>query len=54
MNIQDLFRNPASEFYVKELYIVKDEVSITDMLNELNAACKDKVIIGSYPEFGSR
>ncbi|KAI0242524.1 FAD synthase [Lamellibrachia satsuma] len=51
--LEDLFRNPDSEFYVKELYIVKDEVLITDMLNEINTLCKDKVIIGSYPEFGS-
>ena len=52
--LQDLFRNPDSEFFVKELYISKDEMSITDVLTEVNTACKDRVIIGSYPEFGSR
>ena len=52
--LEDLFRNPDGQFYVEEVYINKDEMSITSVLNEVDDAFKDKVTMGSYPDFYNR
>ena len=52
--LDDLFRNPSAQFHVQEVYINRDEMSITSVLNEVDAKFKDKVIMGSYPDFYNR
>ena len=52
--VQDLFRNPDREFHVKELYITRNEVSIASALNKVNEQFKDRIILGSYPDFHNR
>ena len=49
--LEDLFMNPYAHFHVKELYVNTDEMSSTGILNEVHAKFKDKVILGSYPDF---
>ena len=51
---QDLFKNPDTIFHLKELYIAKDEASITEVLNRVDTEFKNKVILGSYPDFYNR
>jgi FAD synthetase len=49
--LEEVFSNPAAEFRTREVYIAVDEASITGILNEVNAKFKDRVILGSYPDF---
>ncbi len=51
---QEMFRNPHSTFHVEEMYLQQDEVSIAGILNDADARFKDKVILGSYPDFYNR
>lgn len=49
--LEDLFRNPNAQFHTRDVFVRTDEVSITGTLNDANTKFKDKVIIGSYPDF---
>ena len=49
--LQDLFRNPDAEFFVREVYLGVDEVTVAGVLNAVDAKFKDKVTLGSYPDF---
>ncbi|KAL3843234.1 hypothetical protein ACJMK2_021178 [Sinanodonta woodiana] len=51
--LKDLFQNPYAEFHTREVYIQHDEVSITHILNTVNAAYSKDVVMGSYPNFKS-
>ena len=50
-HLEDLFLNPSGQYCNKEVYICSDEVAITGVLNEANDIFKDRVMIGSYPDF---
>ncbi|XP_022253033.1 FAD synthase-like isoform X1 [Limulus polyphemus] len=49
---QYLFSNPNLRKHYREMYIKKDEVSITPVLNAAVSKFKGKVMIGSYPALG--
>lgn len=49
--LEDLFRNPSTQFHTRDVFVQSDEVSITGLLNDANAKFKDSVTIGSYPDF---
>jgi len=51
LRLEDLFRNPSRELCTRELFINADEISITPVLNDANECFKDRVTIGSYPDF---
>ncbi|ELT90649.1 hypothetical protein CAPTEDRAFT_220999 [Capitella teleta] len=49
--LEDLFRNPDAEFFVHEVYLGLDEVAVAGILNTVDAKFKDRVTLGSYPDF---
>lgn len=51
IRLEDLFRNPNKEFFTQELFLAADEFSITPVLNAANEQFKNRVTIGSYPDF---
>lgn len=51
---QHLFANPNATFHTREMYIDQDEVSITPLLGKVNEKFKDKISLGSYPDFYNR
>jgi FAD synthetase len=51
LRLEELFLNPNAAFHTRELYINADEFSITALLNDTNERFKDRVVIGSYPDF---
>ena len=44
-----LFKNPQMKFHTDELYVNKDEISITSIITQVAEKFKDEVTIGSYP-----
>ena len=52
--MQDNFKNPQFEIHLQEVYVQQDEVSITSVLNEIDAKFKEHVTLGSYPDFNNR
>ncbi|CAG2216346.1 FLAD1 [Mytilus edulis] len=48
-----LFKNPSKDFYTREIYVDKDEVSIADILNTVDSKHNNTVILGSYPDFNN-
>ena len=51
VRLEELFRNPNRQFCTRELYLSADEFSVTPVLNNANERFKDRVTIGSYPDF---
>ena len=52
--LEDLFCDPATKSYVRDVYIGQDEMSIASILNETEEHFRDSVTIGSYPDFYNR
>ncbi|CAC5369774.1 FLAD1 [Mytilus coruscus] len=51
VTLEHLFKNPSKDFYTREIYVDKDEVSIADILNSVDSKHNSTVILGSYPDF---
>ena len=51
VRLEDLFRNPYRRLCTRELFVNTDEFSITSVLNDANERFKDRVTIGSYPDY---
>ena len=51
VRLEDLFRNPDRNFCTREVFLRTDEFSLTPVLNDANERFKDRVTIGSYPDF---
>lgn len=51
VRLEELFRNPNRQFCTRELFLSADEFSVTPVLNDANERFKDRVTIGSYPDF---
>lgn len=51
LRLEELFRNPYKEFCTREVFLNADEFSITPVLNDANECFKDRVTIGSYPDY---
>jgi len=51
--LEGMFRNAEAAFHTCEIYISVDEASIAGILNEANDLFKDRVTMGSYPDFYS-
>ncbi|XP_060074465.1 FAD synthase-like isoform X2 [Ylistrum balloti] len=54
VTLEDLFKNSAGKRYTEEIYVDKDEVSITSVLNDFNDKHRKEIILGSYPDFTNR
>ena len=52
--LQHIFMNPNATFHLREMYISRDEVSITPVLNQVNEKFKGQITLGSYPDFYNR
>ena len=50
---QKMFQNPNAQLHTSELYVNSDEVSITNILNTVDAKFT-KVQLGSYPDLHNR
>ncbi|XP_071120075.1 FAD synthase-like [Mytilus edulis] len=53
ITLEHLFKNPSKDFYTREIYVDKDEVSIADILNTVDSKHNNTVILGSYPDFNN-
>lgn len=51
VTMEDLFKNPAGECNMEEIYVEKDEVSIAAVLNEFADKYRRVIALGSYPDF---
>ncbi|XP_033751502.1 FAD synthase-like [Pecten maximus] len=51
VTMEDLFKNPAGECHMDEIYVKRDEVSITAVLNEFDEKYRREITLGSYPDF---
>ncbi|XP_064634577.1 FAD synthase-like isoform X2 [Lineus longissimus] len=51
LTLEDLFRNPDIEYHTASIYVQKDEVSITPILNKFVDKYKNSIVLGSYPDF---
>lgn len=49
--LEDMFRNQNRQFCTREVFLSVDEFSITSVINDVNERFKDRVTIGSYPEY---